>query len=80
MSVPDALRLLDPAQTENPIATDDACYFLQTRTGDGHPCSGDSSGSVGDEVQNGKFRLTFVTKPKNHGGACGTHDSDSTDR
>jgi pSer/pThr/pTyr-binding forkhead associated (FHA) protein len=34
----------------------------------------------GDEVQIGKFRLTFLTKPKNHGGAGGTHDSDSTDR
>jgi pSer/pThr/pTyr-binding forkhead associated (FHA) protein len=34
----------------------------------------------GDEVQIGKFRLTFVTKPKNHGDAGGTHDSDSTDR
>ena len=34
----------------------------------------------GDEVQIGKFRLTFVTKPKNHGGAGGTHDSGSTDR
>ena len=45
--VPDALRLLDPAQTEGPIANDEASYFLQTRTGDGHPSSGDSSGSVG---------------------------------
>ena len=34
----------------------------------------------GDEVQIGKFRLTFLTKPKNHGGAGGTHDSGSTDR
>ena len=34
----------------------------------------------GDEVQIGKFRLTFLTKPKNHGGAGGTHDSASTDR
>jgi hypothetical protein len=34
----------------------------------------------GDEVQIGKFRLTFLTKPKNHGGAGGTHDSDSADR
>ncbi|MCW2686358.1 MAG: peptide-binding protein [Mycobacterium sp.] len=33
----------------------------------------------GDEVQIGKFRLTFLTKP-NHGGAGGTHDSGSTDR
>ena len=45
--VPDALRLLDPAQTEGPIANDEASYFLQTRTGDGHPSPGDSSGSVG---------------------------------
>jgi pSer/pThr/pTyr-binding forkhead associated (FHA) protein len=34
----------------------------------------------GDQVQIGKFRLTFVTKAKNHGGAGGTHDSGSTDR
>ena len=34
----------------------------------------------GDEVQIGKFRLTFLTRPKNHGGVGGTHDSDSTDR
>ena len=34
----------------------------------------------GDEVQIGKFRLTFLTKPKNHGGAGRTHDSGSTDR
>jgi pSer/pThr/pTyr-binding forkhead associated (FHA) protein len=34
----------------------------------------------GDEVQIGKFRLTFLTKPKNHRGASGTHDSDSADR
>jgi pSer/pThr/pTyr-binding forkhead associated (FHA) protein len=34
----------------------------------------------GDEVQIGKFRLTFLTKAKNHGGAGGTHDSGSTDR
>jgi pSer/pThr/pTyr-binding forkhead associated (FHA) protein len=34
----------------------------------------------GDEVQMGKFRLTFLTKPKNHGGAGGTHDSGSTDK
>jgi len=34
----------------------------------------------GDEVQIGKFRLTFLTKPKNHGGAGGTRDSGSTDR
>jgi pSer/pThr/pTyr-binding forkhead associated (FHA) protein len=34
----------------------------------------------GDEVQIGKFRLTFLTKPKNHGGAGGTHDSGLTDR
>src|ERR1700730_10283561 len=34
----------------------------------------------GNEVQIGKFRLTFLTKPKNHGGAGGTHDSGSTDR
>jgi pSer/pThr/pTyr-binding forkhead associated (FHA) protein len=34
----------------------------------------------GDEVQIGKFRLTFLTKPKNHAGAGGTHDSDSADR
>jgi pSer/pThr/pTyr-binding forkhead associated (FHA) protein len=34
----------------------------------------------GDEVQIGKFRLTFLNKPKNHGGAGGTHDSGSTDR
>jgi pSer/pThr/pTyr-binding forkhead associated (FHA) protein len=34
----------------------------------------------GDEVQIGKFRLTFLTKPKNHGGAGGTHHSGSTDR
>jgi pSer/pThr/pTyr-binding forkhead associated (FHA) protein len=34
----------------------------------------------GDEVQIGKFRLTFLTKPKNHGGAGGTDDSGSTDR
>ncbi|MDT5304161.1 MAG: hypothetical protein QOG79_7782, partial [Mycobacterium sp.] len=34
----------------------------------------------GDEVQIGKFRLTFVTKAKNHGGAGGTHDSGSPDR
>jgi hypothetical protein len=34
----------------------------------------------GDGVQIGKFRLTFLTKPKNHGGAGGTHDSGSTDR
>jgi pSer/pThr/pTyr-binding forkhead associated (FHA) protein len=34
----------------------------------------------GDEVQIGKFRLTFLTKPKDHGGTGGTHDSGSTDR
>jgi hypothetical protein len=28
----------------------------------------------GDEIQIGKFRLTFLTKPKNHGDARGTHD------
>ena len=32
----------------------------------------------GDEVQIGKFRLTFLTKPKNHDGAGGTRDSGST--
>ena len=32
----------------------------------------------GDEVQIGKFRLTFLTKPKNHGGARGTDDSGTT--
>jgi pSer/pThr/pTyr-binding forkhead associated (FHA) protein len=34
----------------------------------------------GDEVQIGKFRLTFLTKPKNHDGAGGTRDSGSTVR
>jgi pSer/pThr/pTyr-binding forkhead associated (FHA) protein len=28
----------------------------------------------GDEVQLGKFRLTFLTKPKNHTVGDGTHD------
>jgi pSer/pThr/pTyr-binding forkhead associated (FHA) protein len=34
----------------------------------------------GDEVQIGKFRLTFLTTPKNHGGVGGTHDPGSVDR
>ena len=34
----------------------------------------------GDELQIGKFRLTFLSKPKNHGGADGTHEAGSTDR
>jgi len=34
----------------------------------------------GDEVQIGKFRLTFLTRPKDPGGTGGTHDSGSTDR
>src|ERR1700716_1539342 len=34
----------------------------------------------GGEVQIGKFRLTFLTQPKNQGGAGGTHDSGSPDR
>jgi pSer/pThr/pTyr-binding forkhead associated (FHA) protein len=33
----------------------------------------------GDEVQIGKFRLTFLTTLKNHGGEGGTDDSGSAD-
>ena len=48
--VPDALRLLDPAQTEGPIANDEASYFLQTRTGDDDRLVADRLGGGSDPL------------------------------